>query len=34
MATEDLSKTGFVTLGIKDPLPDASDQELAEVEIG
>ena len=34
MATEDLSKTGFVTLGIKDPLPDASDQEMTENPMG
>ena len=34
MATEDLSKTGFVTLGIKDPLPDASDQEMTEDPMG
>ena len=34
MATEDLSKTGFVTLGIKDPLPDASDQEMLEEPMG
>ena len=34
MATEDLSKTGFVTLGIKDPLPDSSDQEMTEDPMG
>ena len=34
MATEDLSKTGFVTLGIKDPLPDGSDQEMLEEPMG
>jgi len=34
MATEDLSKTGFVTLGIKDPLPDGSDQEMTDNPMG